>query len=38
MIVNLGIHLGFAINRYPETSEWAKLISEELGVKQVKFV
>ena len=36
--INLGVHLGFAINRYPETSEWAKLISEELGVKQVKFV
>ena len=36
--INLGIHLGFAINRYPEPLEWAKLISEELGVNQVKFV
>ena len=38
MNINLGIHLSFAINRYPKSSDWAKLISEELGVKQVKFV
>ena len=36
--INLGIHLGFAINRYPEPLEWANLISGELGVKHVKFV
>ncbi len=36
--IDLGIHLGFAINRYPEPSAWARLVSEELGVKQVKFV
>ena len=38
MKIKLGIHLGFAINRYPEPSCWARLISEELGIKQVKFV
>ena len=38
MRVNLGIHLGFAINRYPEPDEWAKLVSEELGIKYVQFV
>lgn len=36
--LNLGVHLGFAINRYPEPMEWAKLASEELGVRNVQFV
>ena len=34
----LGIHLGFAITRYPEPEEWARVIREELGIRQVQFV
>ncbi|MBF0104013.1 MAG: sugar phosphate isomerase/epimerase [Deltaproteobacteria bacterium] len=36
--INFGIHLGFAINRYPEPEEWARLVAEELGLHEVQFV
>ena len=35
--LRLGLHLGFAINRYPEAEEWSR-IADELGVKHVQFV
>lgn len=36
--INFGVHLGFAINRYPEPAEWARLVAEELGLAEVQFV
>lgn len=38
MKINLGVHLGFAITRYPEPKEWAKLIKKELDIQYVQFV
>lgn len=35
--LRLGIHLGFAINRYPEPEEWSRII-DDLGVRHVQFV
>ena len=34
----LGINLGFAINRFVEPEEWARVVSEELGIRHVQFV
>ena len=34
----LGINLGFAINRFVEPEAWARIVSEELGIKYVQFV
>lgn len=36
--LNFGLHLGFAITRYPEPKEWARLVSEEFGISHVQFV
>lgn len=36
--INFGVHLGFAANRYPEPEEWARLLSEDLGVSHAQFV
>lgn len=38
MNLKLGINLGFAINKYVEPEEWARIVSEELGLKHVQFV
>ena len=38
MKINLGLHLGFAINRYPEPKNWARLVNQKLGINQVQFV
>ncbi len=37
MKISLGIHLGFAINRFPEPEEWSRIASD-LGVRYVQFV
>jgi len=34
----LGINLGFATNRFVEPEEWARIVSEELGLRYVQFV
>lgn len=36
--LKLGMNLGFAINKYVEPEVWAKLVSEEMGVRNVQFV
>lgn len=36
--IKLGTNLGFAINRYIEPEVWAKIVSEDLGLKSVQFV
>ncbi|NQV57771.1 MAG: hypothetical protein HQ503_18050 [Rhodospirillales bacterium] len=36
--MKLGVHLGFAINRYPEPMEWARMVREDLDVGCVQFV
>ncbi len=38
MNVKLGINLGFAINRYIEPEQWAKIVRCELGLSSVQFV
>ena len=38
MKINFGVHLGFAITRYPEPDQWAKLVREELDISHVQFV
>ena len=38
MKINLGLHLGFAINRYPEPKNWARLVNQKLGINHVQFV
>jgi sugar phosphate isomerase/epimerase len=38
MNYRLGINLGFAINRYVEPEEWARIVSVEFGLKYVQFV
>lgn len=35
--IHFGVHLGFAVNRWPEPEEWARLLSEELGLKHAQF-
>lgn len=35
--IHFGVHLGFAVNRWPEPDEWARLLSEELGLKHAQF-
>lgn len=34
----LGINLGFAVNRFIEPEEWARIVAEDLGLKYVQFV
>ena len=34
----LGINTGFATNRFPEPEEWARIVSEELGLRSVQLV
>ncbi|MBM3190957.1 MAG: sugar phosphate isomerase/epimerase [Chloroflexi bacterium] len=34
----LGTNLGFATNRFPEPEEWARIVSQELGLQQVQLV
>jgi sugar phosphate isomerase/epimerase len=36
--LSLGINAGFASNRFPEHSEWLRIVGEELGLKYVQFV
>jgi len=36
--LKLGVNCGFAINRYPETEVWTKIVGEELGLRYVQFV
>ncbi|MGE5558446.1 MAG: sugar phosphate isomerase/epimerase family protein [Bacillota bacterium] len=38
MNVELGINLGFAINKYLEPEEWTRIVHEELGLSNVQFV
>jgi sugar phosphate isomerase/epimerase len=33
----LGINLCFAVKRWPEPSEWARIVAEEFGLKDVQF-
>jgi len=35
---SLGINLCFATNRYVEPDEWARIVSEELGLKRVQLI
>ena len=34
----LGTNLGFAVNRFPEPSDWIPLVSQQLGLHRVQFV
>lgn len=34
----LGTNLGFATNRFPEPEEWARIVSQELGLSSVQIV
>jgi sugar phosphate isomerase/epimerase len=34
----LGINLGFAINKYIEPEEWARIVGRDLGLRYVQFV
>ena len=36
--LSLGINAGFASNRFPEHSEWLRIVREELGLTYVQFV
>ena len=38
MKLKLGTNLGFAINRYIEPEVWARIVSQDLGLKSVQFV
>ena len=38
MSYSLGINLGFAINRFVEPEEWARIVAEEFKLKRVQFV
>ncbi len=35
--IKFGTDLDFAVNRYPEPEEWARVLSEELGVRHAQF-
>ena len=35
--LKLGIHTGFATNRFPEPEVWSRIVGEELGLKYVQF-
>lgn len=35
--IHFGVDLDFAVNRYPEPEEWARVLSEELGVRHAQF-
>lgn len=34
----IGVNLGFAVNRYPEPTDWIPLVAEEIQVKRIQFV
>ena len=36
--LKIGLHLGFAITRYPEPEEWTSMVKDELGIKEIQFV
>ncbi|THF82252.1 sugar phosphate isomerase/epimerase family protein [Cohnella fermenti] len=36
--IKLGMNLGFAINKYVEPEVWARLVAEEMGVRNVQLV
>ena len=36
--VKLGISAGFAVNRYPESEVWLKIVRKELGLRYVQYV
>ena len=38
MNLKLGINLGFAVNKYVEPEEWARIVGKELGLRHVQFV
>jgi len=38
MNLELGINLGFAINKYIEPEEWARIVGEDLNLRHVQFV
>ena len=38
MKINFGLHLGFAITRYPEPEKWTKIVEKELGTRHVQFI
>ena len=38
MKLKLGTNLGFAINKYIEPAEWARIVGEELDLRYVQFV
>ena len=38
MKINFGLHLGFAITRYPEPEAWTKLVRQEFDVSHVQFI
>ena len=35
---SLGMNLGFATNRYPEPTEWARIVAERFGLRHVQLV
>lgn len=37
MDIALGINTGFAINRFPEPDDWARIVAGELGLDRVQF-
>ncbi|MFD0672414.1 sugar phosphate isomerase/epimerase family protein [Cohnella sp. GCM10027633] len=38
MKLELGVNLGFAINKYVEPEVWARIVAEEMGLRNVQFV
>lgn len=38
MNLELGINLGFAINKYIEPEKWARIVGEDLNLRHVQFV
>jgi hypothetical protein len=35
--MNVGVNLCFAIKRWPEPEEWARIVADELGVSSIQF-
>src|SRR3989344_9004199 len=35
--IKFGTDLEFAVNRYPEPEEWARVLSEDLGIRHAQF-
>lgn len=37
-IYSVGVNLGFAVNRFPEPTDWIPLVTESIGLRRVQFV